>query len=229
MLRVNWFSVSHTVYGEVYWCILKYMYKICIVISIHLYPHTNVYRLVQITLYLMEGNLIWVDKVNSTWLSFCTINKGNQSFGRWKQSWLEKCTQWWRVFLTVEIIQRQINSNEWKYYYRVFALLYALRKDIHNASVHSFAHNAKLSISCVKWGMDIDNLTPIQNFSHRRVYSLLSISSDSFSGRVNVLVMTNFLAACLGLLDEFNLCITISRSGRGYDPEGFYVLILIKG
>ena len=133
------------------------------------------------------------------------------------------------MILTVEIIQRQINSNKCKYYYRVFALLYALRKDIHNASVHSFAHNAKLSISCVKWEMDIDNLTPSQKFSHRRVCSLLSISSDFFSGRVNVLMMTNLLAACLGLLDEFNLRITISRSGRGYDPEGLYVLILING
>ena len=31
----------HDVYGEVYCCVLKFMYKVCIMISIRLYLYTN--------------------------------------------------------------------------------------------------------------------------------------------------------------------------------------------
>ena len=66
-----------------------------------------------------------------------------------------------------ESFKSRINSYKRRYFYRgVFALLfglltgiikpiltllYALRKDINNASVRSFTHCTKISISCVKW------------------------------------------------------------------------------
>ena len=66
-------------YAVVYCCILKYMYRVCIMITIRRYPCTNVYCLAEITSYLMQGNVIWNDKVNWAWLSFCIIKKGNEA------------------------------------------------------------------------------------------------------------------------------------------------------
>ena len=49
-------------------------------ISIRLNPYTNVHCLGKITLYLMLGNVIRVDKVNSTSVSSVFLVEVNNSF-----------------------------------------------------------------------------------------------------------------------------------------------------
>ena len=59
-------------------------------ICIRLFPYTNVQCLVEVTLYLVLGNLIRVGKVNLNHLLFCIINDGNESSAE-NAVWKLKC------------------------------------------------------------------------------------------------------------------------------------------